>query len=265
MAKAEAQPPSEQELVQVPRWATVAFAARCASRVQPLFKAAWPAPHADLVEAVEGAIAAAARCASTSGDAAPGHAAEARIAAEAVRADVDAEYAAHAASQAARAAEAARAAARATDAADARAADARAACCAADAAAKAYCAYAGHAAGVGVDRSTVVTAMRIDFRRLTAAAKKRRWTHNTPVSPGFFGSLWPKGEPARWPLVRAKETVYDRGDMSLYFDRAEFSNEQIAEVISLLSELYGSVGGDRLIIRGTTLLIPEREPVLEGV
>ncbi len=31
--------PTEKEIGQLPRWAQVAFAARCARRVQPLFKA----------------------------------------------------------------------------------------------------------------------------------------------------------------------------------------------------------------------------------
>jgi hypothetical protein len=34
--------PSEEEIKQLPRWAIVAYAARCARRVEPLFVFFWP-------------------------------------------------------------------------------------------------------------------------------------------------------------------------------------------------------------------------------
>jgi hypothetical protein len=51
--------PTEKEVRQLPRWARVAFAARCARRVEPLLKLHWPeAPQQD-VQAVGMAIRAA--------------------------------------------------------------------------------------------------------------------------------------------------------------------------------------------------------------
>ena len=56
MANKEQRVPSEEEIGQLPRWAQVAFAARCARRVQPLFKAAWPDAPAESCQALEDAI-----------------------------------------------------------------------------------------------------------------------------------------------------------------------------------------------------------------
>ena len=53
--------PTKEEIKKLPRRAQVAFAARCARRVQPVFKAAWPEATEEHVEAIERAI----RCAET--------------------------------------------------------------------------------------------------------------------------------------------------------------------------------------------------------
>ncbi|MFN0146596.1 MAG: hypothetical protein ACKVT1_08805, partial [Dehalococcoidia bacterium] len=50
------EPPSREELVKLPRWARVAFAARCARRVQPLFLKHWPSAPKEHVEALDKAI-----------------------------------------------------------------------------------------------------------------------------------------------------------------------------------------------------------------
>jgi len=43
--------PTQEELGNLPRWARVAFAARCAARVQPLFLEYWPDAPREHVEA----------------------------------------------------------------------------------------------------------------------------------------------------------------------------------------------------------------------
>src|SRR5260370_9736553 len=48
--------PSKAELSSLPRWAIVAFAARCAERVEPLFKRAWPQAPNSHVLAVRRAV-----------------------------------------------------------------------------------------------------------------------------------------------------------------------------------------------------------------
>ena len=44
--------PTEKEIKQLPRWAQVAFAARCARRVQPLFSMFWPDAPQEHIDAV---------------------------------------------------------------------------------------------------------------------------------------------------------------------------------------------------------------------
>jgi hypothetical protein len=130
-------PISEAEIRLLPRWARVAFAARCARRVLPLFAKAWPDVPFFFSEAVRIAVETAEQMAAL-GDQPYADAAidAARAATAAIHAAARAAYAADAAAYAADAAAyAADAAARAADA-DARAADAdaKAAARAADAA-----------------------------------------------------------------------------------------------------------------------------------
>ena len=49
-------PPRKNDIAILPRWARVAFAARCARRVQPLFMTGWPDAPKEHVESVERAI-----------------------------------------------------------------------------------------------------------------------------------------------------------------------------------------------------------------
>ncbi|MGL6074013.1 MAG: hypothetical protein ACRC8S_07620 [Fimbriiglobus sp.] len=53
---AEATLPTEEEIAKLPRWARVAFAARCARRAQPFFLKAWPFTDKKLLQATENAI-----------------------------------------------------------------------------------------------------------------------------------------------------------------------------------------------------------------
>lgn len=55
------------------------------------------------------------------------------------------------------------------------------------------------ATAAGASRSAVVQAMRSDFEKLSAEAKRERWNDETNVPPDFFRALWPNGVPAGWP------------------------------------------------------------------
>lgn len=57
MAAKRARTPTRQDIFKIPRWAAVAFAARCARRVQPLFKADWKDAQPEHLAAIEKAIA----------------------------------------------------------------------------------------------------------------------------------------------------------------------------------------------------------------
>ena len=59
--------PTKEELAKLPRWAIVAFAGRCARRLQPLFTAAWAEAPAKHVAAVDQAITLCERSAAAGG------------------------------------------------------------------------------------------------------------------------------------------------------------------------------------------------------
>src|SRR6266404_4374658 len=60
----DAQIPTQAELGKLPRWANVAFAARCARRVQPLFESFWSHELEEYQGLVDTAISFSAKAAS---------------------------------------------------------------------------------------------------------------------------------------------------------------------------------------------------------
>ncbi|MFC1636331.1 hypothetical protein ACFL5Z_15990 [Planctomycetota bacterium] len=161
--------PTEKEIAKLPRLAIVAFAARCARRVQPLFASIWPEVPEKHKKAVTGAIKITEEIA-----------ADRRVTADATDAKgvfktINATDAAYAA---------VKTAAYAADAAFATDLD------------TAYVAYtAARAAFYAAYSTNHITCINADFTRLKQAAKKENWTDETPVPPEFFGPLWPDGEP----------------------------------------------------------------------
>jgi hypothetical protein len=148
--------PTKDDIKQLPRWAQVAYAARCARLVLPLFKENWPDAPKERVVAVEKAVEIAEQSA-----AAAAYAAFAAATADAA---------------AAAAAAAAFAAVTAAAAADAYAADAYAAAAAADAA----------DAAEKSKRLDLIPQMKMDFQTLLRLAKEQRWNDDTPVPPTVF-------------------------------------------------------------------------------
>jgi hypothetical protein len=177
------------ELKQLPRNALVAFAARCARRVQPLYRLPANAPdRLTHIAAVENAILIAEKCRAEAPRA------EGASAAEATRAGSDAASAAEAAS--------------ADDLGSARAGDAAAT--AAFAASIAHlvtisCATASavleavRAAVSFADSRVVEKDMSRDLDHLLKASLAECWIDATHVPPEFFGPLWAAGPPKGWP------------------------------------------------------------------
>ncbi len=177
----EAKLPTEEDIAKLPRWARVAFAARCARRALPLFAQSWPDAPSVHLKAVEQAVLAAEHAAYARGGAAyVGHAAA--VAASAAR-DVAAHAAAHVAHAAAYADEAVHGGDDADDAA-------------------AYAAYAARAARAARAASSAaragvsVTVIAGDFQIVLDAAIHGRWNDNTPVPPSAFE---PGNEPEPTP------------------------------------------------------------------
>jgi hypothetical protein len=73
--------PTQEEIAALPRWAKVAFAARCTRRVLPVFKHNWPAAPKKHLDAVKKAVEVAERAASAAYASAAGASAAARAAA----------------------------------------------------------------------------------------------------------------------------------------------------------------------------------------
>lgn len=80
----------------------------------------------------------------------------------------------------------------------------------------------------------------------------------TPVPAELLGPLWPDGEPEGWPNSDESDEKMTATPLSLYFDMDEFSPQQVADMIGLLSDLYAEIGGDKLVIDGMSTLVLDR-------
>ncbi len=213
-------PPTEGNLRQLPRWAKVAFAARCARRVQPLFATFWWKAPREHIAALDNAIALAESFSCTSriddydydvasanafNAARAAHAADANAEVASAHGDltvgVEPSYAASIASNANSARAAAAAALAATRAADAICEAISNADFTTDGP---IAAEAARAAALAADRTVdarqaVTDAMWRDFDALTEAAARLRWTNDSPIPSDVFGPLWPDAEPEWWP------------------------------------------------------------------
>lgn len=181
--------PSKEAIENLPQWAAVAFAARCARRVQPLLRVYWPQMPGEHTEAVERAIGLAERAAAT-GARAGAEVEASRAIREAVEAAGDPDgIAANAAGAAYAAMEAC------FRAAGTRAAAARAAV------------RAGRAAHTGDERVNmqIIEGIGRDFEHLMKQKELGQWTSETPVPQEVFERLWPEGEPDWSRLGQGRE------------------------------------------------------------
>ena len=217
--------PTEAEIAAVPRWARVAFAARCARRVLPLFRHNWPdAPNAfslrlswvvELVESVaqyndaSEAESGPLTCAAYVVDAAINSRRNRQRAAKVIHATTKALVVfrdeTNPLFQSLFAPVAKNAAVAIAD------------CTAAsreeyDAAWQA-----------------AVTTLRNDFDRIAHVAAVRYWTDNSPVPPDVFGPLWPDGPPARWPADESPEIFAHPPLSSVRVDEAVYSPGYVGE------------------------------------
>jgi hypothetical protein len=221
---------NQQDLAELPLRAIVAFAVRCARRVRPLYRFSDPARKKAIDRALELAASFAKHdvgkyfrnnIGATAYDAGGPAASAAYAASDAyVGAFDDAAYAAYDAAVA-----------------------------------------AAHAAHNAVD---VYEAADLDYRMLVSlnlgsAGSLGRFVD--PSGQGPLGPLWPWGEPAWLHNSEAakdaiRTTEPDAPSITFYFDTAEFTDEEIAEILGDLSDLYRSIGGDALIIDRTEALDP---------
>ena len=109
---------------------------------------------------------------------------------------------------------------------------------------------AAYAAQAGVP----VTSIARDFQTILEKSRREKWTDETPVPPSVFG-----------PLDEVDIASKPAEPLRLYFEKGVFSPTEIAEMIGHLSELYHSIGGDKLIIDDIGTLYPEQTPITSDV
>jgi hypothetical protein len=233
--------PSKEELQVIPRWARVAFGARCARRVQPLIKPDFPGA-AKYLEVTEAAIVMSERSAAAA------EVDHSYVEDDTVKGEGDSDFDAYAH-------DTAYAAAAAVDPLDDD--HAAAARDAAIAASRAFPAF----------EDPLAVALRYDYQLLRDTAQREGWTDETPVPPQFFGPLWPFGAPQGWPLG-VSEAGLAMPELTLEFDipddvDPDEADAAIGQIIQRLSDLHTAMGGNGLEIADGIAYEPamELEPV----
>lgn len=232
--------PTEKELEQLPRWARVAFAVRCARRVQPLATLQWPDIPREHLEDHNRAISLAQ---ATAANPASAIATQLFDAANAVNTVDDPANARAAAVGAARAAGHA-----------SRADDVLAA---ADAARAARATAASAAAN----------AIRRDYELLNALAEREGWTDDSPVDVALLGPLWPDGEPEGWP-EEAKEERAGDSVLAITLELPEDADDDaieaaVLEMVDRIDDMHRAEGGRGVLV--DAIEIPRHAGIPKGV
>lgn len=283
--------PSREEIASLPKWAIVAFAARCARRVQPLFQYFWPDAPDELILSIDRAsklaqassenpaMASTARSAIYLTAASKANAAASAVETALGSATVETRNAAADAAYAARnAAFAVLTAAESLK----QSSYVYAAKNAVDSAV--YAVQNAAEASAELDaRIQTSLAIRHDLQTLIAAAINNKWSDSTAVPSDFFGPLWPEGTPAAWPQYTSKNTpvslhdlieessldlgIVDDEGLSIEFEIPDdidddFLAALIAALITATSARHVEHGGSGLQLKG--LLVESASFVREG-
>lgn len=222
--------PSEAEIAKLPRWARVAFAARCVRRVLPLLQTGWPPSNAVMPD-VGWTVSVLERRAFTS-----------LVQVEDIRlAKQDAEYTAK----------------------QALAIQARRfvshIALAIDRAIEGGIGIAsGHVELAAKDFGIEIThVLRRDFDALAHLARWQHWTDDTPVPPEVFGPLWPEGPPKGWP---ADADLPHRADLPLELlsgarDLERMTEDETVNLFNTINAYYIARTGDRLTLEDLRPLV----------
>lgn len=214
--------PTEDEIAKLPRWARVAFAARCARRVVPLFERySWPQPRTEMHllksavwEAEEGNGFTKAEALLNALELIHGGTLQ-----TATTAHSPALNALHVVSCVSFALQL-----RDADASVPLSEHVK------------FTFEAGDSAARAGDDIGVVPVIRSDFDHLAKLAEWQHWTDDTPVPPEVFGPLWPEGPPKGWP--EATEAP-PRAELALeLFPRERVTTQMIRdEVLNLFNAM----------------------------
>lgn len=212
--------PSEEEIVELPRWARVAFAARCVRRVRPLaalVPAGLPPLTRENAQAINESISSGEFAAARPRN-------EEFVILERLKGTAAwiLIYATNGS---------------------------------ADSTGRNDTAYAisqvmAFAVASAVHFSSIVPHIRRDFDRLAHLAEVRRWDDNTPVPPDVFGPLWPEGAPKGWP---ANTDVYARSELMIEAFAGDEAKEKkieddLVNLFNALNRYHIARSGKRLTL-----------------
>lgn len=104
--------------------------------------------------------------------------------------------------------------------------------------------------------------MWTDFGKLKTAAKKKRWTDETPVPPEFFGPLWPEGEPKGWPSAsaepaRRKDAETSSTEERLVVQATVRGSVDDETLVDGITNLYKALNKYHILCGGTGLTIDD--------
>ncbi|MBA4063474.1 MAG: hypothetical protein C0501_07130 [Isosphaera sp.] len=213
-----------QQAASLPRWAQVAFAARCARRVLPLVEHFWSDAPQRHLSALESAVSAAERAAARA-EPAPAHIGVAVRSASQAADDAGVDHAPVAIAAVGAAADAARTAGP-RDSSD--------------------------AAVLAANLVRSAEPFRRDIETAHGLAVASGWTDDTLVPPSVFGPLWPDGPPEGWPKPErpAGEMVFEFGIPDDLGD---------ADLVVFVAELAAAMCSLNLAGGGRGLSIPDPE------
>lgn len=222
--------PSEKEIAALPRWARVAFGARCAKRVLPLYRHFWRDARPDRVKALTRTVSdlekwgiASYHPDTEAHDATENNATDSAVVVETIRVAVMA---------------ASRHGSATADQDLIATSDVRAAAT-----------QAATAAQKIIDLSSVI---RRDFDHLAELARRQNWADDTPVPPEVFGPLWPEGPPRGWP---EEQDGLNQSELPLRYlaqrDTASRTLEdEVVNLFNALNEYHVARTGVRLTLDG---------------
>lgn len=98
------------------------------------------------------------------------------------------------------------------------------------------------------------SAIRRDIEAIRAMVEREKWTDNTPVDPDSLGPLWPDGEPEGWPEIPPPP-------FKLTIDPGDATTEEVQELLAAISELHEVHTGYALTYRTDGTLIRADEEV----
>ncbi len=263
-------PPDRAELEKLPWCALIAYAGRCARRVEPLFSLFWPQATSNEIDSLRTAIKSVEQIGSGLAGLETQHAAH--IAREAIKHTVaianvkslpmPALTVVHAVTHASYAATYLAEVAR------GRKTGLYTTIRSVEESIEAAIAAVDNGLSLEAAR-TLVPEIRRDLNLIVSYAAIEKWNDYTPVAPDFFGPLWPEGAPKGWPEEELIEPQAIKVQFSvprgMSDEESREYNSRVKNVLVALSALDASMGGTGLQIlddeSSEPVIVEEEQPL----